>query len=98
MFRLLSNSSRRFASTLFGLGGEMKRLNDSRQFKKSLALFDTHTKQQLNAFAVDQALKACIQLNDIKRGIQIHHTHASSFVNNSFIQANLINLYSRSFS
>ena len=95
---LLSNFSRRFASTFVDLGGRMKGLNDNRQFKKSLALFDAHTEGKPNAFAVNQALKACVELNDINRGIQIYQNLASSFVNNQSIQANLIQLYSRSFS
>ena len=85
------------SSTFVDLGGQMQRLNNNRQFKQSIALFDAHTEKQPNAFAVNQALKACIQLDDINRGIQIHHNLPSSFVYNDFIQATLIHLYSRSF-
>ena len=68
------------SSTFVDLGGQMQRLNNNRQFKQSIALFDAHTEKQPNAFAVNQALKACIQLDDINRGIQIHHNLPSSFV------------------
>ena len=98
MFLLLSKCCRRFASTSIDLGGQMKRLNDTRQFRKAIGLFDAHSEKQPNTFAVSQALKACIRLNDFNRGIQIHHNLPSSFMNDNFIQANLIQLYSKSFS
>lgn len=75
----------------------MKRLNDNRQFQKSLALFEAHMANQPNAFTVNQALKACIQLGEINRGIAIYQNLSSSLINNHFIQANLIHLYRRLF-
>ena len=96
MFLLSSTFCRRCTSTFVDLGAQMKRLNDDRQFKKSLVLFDTHIEKQSSALAANQALKACIQLTNINRGIEIHQNLSSSLINNTFIQTNLIRLYSKS--
>lgn len=97
MFLFSFTSCRRFASTIVDLGGQLKRLNDNRQFKKSIALFSAHIEKQPNAFAVNQALRACIELGEVNRGIQIYHNLSSSMTDNAFIQANLIHLYCKLF-
>lgn len=96
MFLLSLKICRRFASTKFvDLGNQMKRLNDDRQFQKVITLYDSHIDQHQNTLVANQALKACIELGDLNRGIQIHQNLSSFSINNSFIQISLIRLYSK---
>jgi flagellin-specific chaperone FliS len=98
MISLIRFISRRFQSTVIDLGFEMNKLNDNRQFQKAITLYEDQIRkqnQQNTSLAVNQALKACIELNDIKRAIDIHKNLSSSLTNNQFIQTNLIRLYSK---
>ncbi|CAF1202782.1 unnamed protein product [Didymodactylos carnosus] len=76
---------------------QMKKLNDNGQFEKALTLYEDQiekqNKQSTN-FTIDQVLKACIELGDIKRAKDIHNKLSPTMANNSFIQSNLIRLYS----
>ncbi|CAF1312065.1 unnamed protein product, partial [Didymodactylos carnosus] len=78
-------------------GPQMKKLNDNGQFEKALTLYEDQiekqNKQSTN-FTIDQVLKACIELGDIKRAKDIHNKLSPTMANNSFIQSNLIRLYS----
>jgi hypothetical protein len=90
--------SRRFQSTRIDLGSQMKRLNDNGQFGKAMSLYEDEIRKenkQSTSLAVNQALKACIELGDIKRGKDIHKSLSSFMANNHFIQNNLIRLYSK---
>ena len=90
--------SRRFTSTLVDLGAQMKKLNDNGHYKDSIKLFEDHTKDNeriLTTLAVNQALRACIEIKDYGRGENIHKNLSSLLVQNSFIQTNLIRLYSK---
>jgi hypothetical protein len=93
-------SSRRFLSILIDFGAEMKKLNDNDQYQKAINLYEDQIKKQnqkSSSLAVNQALKACVELGDIKRGKDIHKTLSASMANNTFIQTNLIRLYSKLF-
>ncbi|CAF2853700.1 unnamed protein product [Rotaria sp. Silwood2] len=97
MIFLIRFCSRRFLSTLIDLGSQMKKLNDNGQFQKAIDLYEDQIEKQnkrSTSLIVNQALKACIELNDIKRGKDIYKNLCPSMANNSFIQANLIRLYS----
>ena len=89
--------SRRLLSTSVDFGAQMKALNDAGQFRKTIALFEVQVKQQQRptTLAVNQALKACIELGDARRGAEIHRSLSTSLANNSFIQTSLIRLYSK---
>ena len=83
----------------FDLGKEMKLLNDNKQFKKALELFDKQKKNNIETFSsltITQALKACAQLEDLQRGSTIHHLISSRIKDDSYILASLIHLYSKS--
>ncbi|CAF3240268.1 unnamed protein product [Rotaria socialis] len=74
----------------------MKKLSDNGQFKKAIDLYEDQVKKDKNqntSLAVNQALKSCIDLDDIKRGKYIHENLSSTRKKNPFIQANLIRLY-----
>ena len=88
--------SRRFGSTLlFDLGDQIKKLNDLKQFKNAIALFDKHDRsRQSNPIAMNQALRACIELGDFQKGKDIHRQLSPYLMKNSFVRTSLIRLYS----
>ncbi|CAM4958738.1 unnamed protein product [Rotaria socialis] len=78
------------------LVAKMKFFNDEKQFKKTLQLFDKHQEQNIETCSnsiIIQALKACTQLRDLKRGSLIHHRISSQIKNDSSILFSLIQLY-----
>ncbi|CAF1145535.1 unnamed protein product [Adineta steineri] len=79
------------------LSTQMKLLNDNKQFKKALALFDKHTKNNAEIFSssiITQALKACTHLRDLERGKTIHrHLISSRTKNDLYTTTSLIHLY-----
>ena len=100
MIYLIRFSSRRFQSTLIELESLMKRLNDKGQFHQTVTLYEDQIRKQnkqATTLAVNQALKACIELDDITRAKDIHKNLSPYMSTNHFIQANLIRLYSKLF-
>jgi len=84
----------RLSSTFVDIGKQMKQFNDMKQFNKALSLFNLHIRKQPTPLIINQALKACINLNDLQ-GAKIIHQRLSPFLlNNHFIRTNLIRLYS----
>jgi hypothetical protein len=82
----------------FDLGSQMKLLNDNKQFKKALELFDKHKKNNIETFSsliITQALKACTHLQDLQYGSTIHRLISSRVKNDLYISASLIHLYSK---
>ncbi|CAF4263496.1 unnamed protein product [Adineta steineri] len=83
----------------FHLSNQMKLLNDNKQFKKTLELFDKYTKNNTKTFSsyiITQALKACTHLKDLERGKTIHHHLISSRTKDDlYITTSLIHLYSK---
>ncbi|CAF1316455.1 unnamed protein product [Rotaria magnacalcarata] len=78
------------------LGTEMKLLNDKKQFKKALALFDQHGINNiltLSNFTITQVLKACAHKGDLQRGKIIHNLIASKTKNDIYVSSTLIHLY-----
>lgn len=78
------------------LAVKMKHLNDSKDFGAVLTLFDRCNDQEKRlSRVVVQALKACAQLGDLERGKAIHKTLVDTSLADSYIQAVLIQLYSK---
>ncbi|CAF4069265.1 unnamed protein product, partial [Rotaria sp. Silwood1] len=78
------------------LGSKMKSLNDNKQFKKALDLFDKYNKNNIeiySSFIITQALKACASIGDLQRGSTIHHLISSRIKDDYYILASLIHLY-----
>ncbi|CAF4215528.1 unnamed protein product, partial [Adineta steineri] len=87
---------RRFQSTIIDLGSQMKRLNDNQQYRETIILYKDQIKKQKKqstSLIINQVLKACIELDDIKCGKDIHKNLSSYMLNNQFIENNLIRLY-----
>ncbi len=79
----------------FYLNNQMKQLNDKKQFKEALEIFDEYKKTNPEApsdFINNQALKACTQIGDLQRGLYIHRLFSSQIRNNLHILASLIYL------
>ena len=90
--------SRRFQSTLIDLGSQMKKLNDNEQYRETIILYKDQIKKQnkqSTSLIINQALKACIELDDIKCGKDIHKSLSPYMINNQFIENNLVRLYSK---
>lgn len=80
------------------MGKEMKMLNDQKQFEKALRLLDQHKDnnniEMCSSLTITQALKACAQIEDLRRGSMLHQLVLSRVKDDSYILASLINLYS----
>jgi hypothetical protein len=83
----------------FKLANQMKVLNDAKQFRKTLELFNKNKeKNNINTCSssiIIQALKACSQLGDLQCGSSIHRLISSRIKNDSWILVSLINMYSQ---
>ncbi len=82
----------------FDLSSQMKLLNDNKQFKKALELFNKYKKDNVetsSSFIITQALKACAHLEDLQLGSTIHHLISSRVKDDIYISASLIHLYSK---
>jgi hypothetical protein len=82
----------------FDLGNQMKLLNNNKQFKKTLDLFDEHQKNNIetcSSLILTQVLKACAQTGDLQRGKIIHNLISSRLKTDSYILTSLIHLYSK---
>ena len=80
------------------LGYQMKLLNDQKRYKETLKLFDRYTTQDiqpLSSLIFTQALKACSQLGDAQRGLNIDHLIPSHLKDDTYILSSLIHLYSK---
>jgi hypothetical protein len=76
---------------------QMKLLNDQKQFKKALELFDQHKDNKIGTCSdlmINQVLKACANIGDLQRGLNIHHMISSRTKKNPYILTSLIHLYS----
>nr|ACD54792.1 putative vegetative storage protein-like protein [Philodina roseola] len=76
------------------LGTQMKRLNDAKRFKESLALFDLHKLSNTTDLSINLALKASIHLKDFQRGLTIHKQLSSRSLQCRYIRMSLVQLYS----
>ena len=80
------------------IGHQMQRFNQEKKFDQALQLFDEYkgnNPRQWSSTIVTQALKACIQIGDFKRGIGIHHRLPSSIKKDRYVSSSLIRLYSK---
>ena len=75
------------------LYAQMKKLIDSKQFRHALDIFNkqSHVADDL---ALNMALKACSNLQDYRRGLEIVRQLSPKSLNNPFIQTSLLHFYS----
>ncbi|CAF1449723.1 unnamed protein product [Rotaria magnacalcarata] len=91
-------AGRRLASTEnnVNIGDQMKILNDNKQYKKVLELFDAFNEKNIDKcsnWIVIQALKACTQINDVQHGLKIHNLISSRLKHDPYILPSLIHFY-----
>ncbi|CAF1320958.1 unnamed protein product [Adineta steineri] len=97
MFLRFTIRCRCFYSTLIDINNRLKQLNMNKQYKKVIDLFDNYIqKNNPSDLVINQTLKACIELGDIKRGSSIYQRLSSQSKQNHFIQTNLIRLFMKS--
>jgi hypothetical protein len=74
----------------------MKLLNDKKEFKRALELFDKYNENNIETFSnftIIQAIKACTQIGDLQRGSTIHYLISSRVKNDPRILGSLIQFY-----
>ena len=92
---LIFNRSTTFQASL-AIARQMKMLNEQKQHRKVLQLFDSYRKNPsapLAGMMINQALKACTQTRDLKRGTEIHREISSQVTNDPYVTASLVLLY-----
>jgi hypothetical protein len=76
----------------------MKMLNADEQYTKVLDLFEQHKQENsinpLSSSVIIQALKACTQMGDLRRGRDIHRLVSSRLKSDFYIFSSLIHFYS----
>ena len=84
--------------TKVDLGLKLKLLNEKKQYREVLDLFDKYKDRNILKFsslAITQALKACTYLGELQRGSTIHQLLLSRLDSDVYIQVSLIHLYSK---
>jgi hypothetical protein len=99
MFLLWQVVSRRLASTSTNVYSQLKQLNEGKQYRKAIDLFNGHARDRMPTNAtIVQALKACVEVGDLRRGKEIHRSLSPESMKDPFICMSLIRLYSKCFS
>jgi hypothetical protein len=75
---------------------EMKKLIDSKQYRKALDLFQKQSESRTD-ISINMAIEACTKLHDYQQGINIQQQLTPSSLNNSFIQRSLLDFHSKLF-
>ncbi|CAF3470182.1 unnamed protein product [Rotaria socialis] len=96
--RFVLLAGRRLASTQsnVNIGDQMKILNDNKQYKKALELFDEFNEKTIDKcsnWIIIQALKACTQICDVQRGLKIHNLISSRLKHDPYVLPSLIHFY-----
>lgn len=89
-YRTFSTSS----TTMMKLDLTMQKFIKLKQYEKALDLFQKQSELRTD-ISVNMALKACAELQDYQRGINIEKQLLPSSLNNHFIQISLIQFYSK---
>ncbi|CAF0979125.1 unnamed protein product [Rotaria sordida] len=81
------------------LGDQMKLLNNKKEFKKSLELFDKYKEknniEKCSNCIIIQVLKACTEIGDLKHGSNIHNLISPRLKYDPYVLPSLIHLYSK---
>ncbi|CAM4837495.1 unnamed protein product [Rotaria magnacalcarata] len=96
--RFVLLAGRRLASTQsnVNIGDQIKILNDNKQYKKVLELFDEFNEKTIDKcsnWIIIQALKACTQICDVQRGLKIHNLISSRLKRDPYVLPSLIHFY-----
>ena len=86
-------------SDITRLSKEMRNLVEKKNYQQIVSLFDQYVAtnpEKLSSLIVNHALKACTELNDLRRGSRIHHFILSKQQIEPRILTSLIHMYSKS--
>ena len=90
----------RFVSMSVRSDTRMKQLNDQKKYRQAMAVFDALSLEKqpsTTTLSVDQAIRACLELDDLQRGVAIGEKLSPTLMSNIFVQSRLIRLHSLSF-
>ena len=98
--RFVILAGRRLASiqSNVNIGDQMKMLNDNKQYRKTLELFDAFNEKNIDKcsnWIIIHALKACTQISDVQRGLKIHNLISSRLKHDPYVLPSLIHFYSK---
>ena len=98
--RFIRLTTKRLAATQsnVNIGDQMKILNDNRNYRKALELFDRFKEKNIDKcsnWMIIQALKACTEIRDVQRGCQIHNLVASRLKSDPYVLPSLIHFHSK---
>ena len=84
----------------FNLSKQMKSLNDTKQFRKTLQLFkeskeSSHTDNISSRSIIFPLLKACAELKDLHFGSSIHHRLSNDLKHDPYIITSLVYFYGK---
>lgn len=86
------------ASAKANVYSQLKQLNEGKHYQKAIDLFNGHARDRTPTNAtIVQALKACVEVGDLKRGKDIHRSLSPESMRDPFICMSLIRLYSKYF-
>jgi len=92
---------RRLSSTSIKFDIQMKQFNDQKEYKKSIDLFEKFLKEKtlskISRLAIDQAIRALIELKQYQRAIQMEQNLSPNLIENDFIRTRFIRLHSTLF-
>ncbi|CAF1516483.1 unnamed protein product, partial [Adineta steineri] len=88
-YRTLSISSSSSSRDIYPI---MKKLIDTKQYKKAIDIFDEKF-DLCKDLEIDLVLKACLNLNEYQCAINIQQKLSQNSLNNPYIQTSLIQLY-----
>ncbi|CAF1592481.1 unnamed protein product, partial [Adineta steineri] len=89
---ILLSSSSSSSSSSKAIYSRMKGLIDSKQYEKALSIFDQES-HLCKDIEINMALKACINLKDHQRGMNIQKKLSQNSLENPYIQTTLIQFY-----
>ena len=86
---------RRLGSIGTDPGFQIKQYNDKKQYKKAVDLFETLNEDQKSSpIVINQTLRSYIELSNFQKAKDLHQKLSSYLLNNQYIRAALIRLYS----
>lgn len=93
--RLIFERCGRYFSTL---DVQMKKFNDLKQFDRTLLLYEKSHPSLISNKVLTQTLKASANLSDKNRGLAIAKKIRLSSMNDTYLLASLIHMFSKNFS
>ena len=72
---------------------QMMELNKLKKYRNAIALFNSYPQSSMNEIAINQALRACLYLNEFSQARLIHERLSPKVQNYSYTKITLIQIY-----